>query len=206
MVPFTKFYLLTNERVRKAFLLSILLSFTAQGGHGFYNSFATIKWLNNPGTTPDSLFYYADIFAERLSLSRAKNLQERHRLSISYAEEKIAESISLFTSKQLNAAVRSTLLYKTYLEDSKDTALQLMEVGNSKNIEKLAERLLQHQYILSVEAAHLSGQSHVKAVQLNKAIGARYEEIIPNTSQDFRDSHFFKKEEVKWSWETSLLE
>jgi len=189
--------------MRNAFIISTMLSFSVYGGHGFYNSFAAIEWLRKPGTTPDHFFYYADVFVEDFSLSRAKNLQTRHSLSLDYAEEKLAESVSLFASERLTAAVQSTLLYTKYLEDSQNTALQLMKAKNNKFIENLAERLLQHQYILSIEATQLSDKSHIKAAQLNKTIEARYEAIMAHTSRDFRDSHFFKKEEVKWSWETS---
>ena len=198
-------YSITNSRMPTVFVLSALLSFSAHGGHGFYNSFATIEWLNNPGGTPENLFYSAEIFTENFNLSRAKNLQARHKLSLKYAEEKLAESVSLFTRDRLSAATRSTLLYIKYLDDSQKTALQLIKTENHELIQNLAERLLQHQYILSVEAIQLSDKSYIAAVQLNKAIKIRYETIIANTSRDFQDSHFFKKEEVKWSWETSSL-
>jgi hypothetical protein len=89
------------------------------------------------------------------------------------------------------------------LDDSQKTALQLIKTENHELIQNLAERLLQHQYILSVEAIQLSDKAYVEAAQLNKVIGIRYANIIANTSRDFQDSHFFKKEEVKWSWEAS---
>lgn len=205
ITPLILAYSITNSRMPTVFVLSALLSFSAHGGHGFYNSFATIEWLNNPGGTPENLFYSAEVFAEDFSLSRAKNLQARHKLSLKYAEEKLAESVSLFTRDKLSAADQSTLLYFKYLDDSQKTALQLMKIENHELIQNLAERLLQHQYILSVEAIQLSDKSYIAAVQLNKAIKIRYEATIANTSRDFQDSHFFKKEEVKWSWEASSL-
>jgi hypothetical protein len=203
MTPLIVAYSITNSRMPALFVLSALLSFSAHGGHGFYNSFATIEWLSNPGGTPENLFYSAEVFAEGFNLSRAKNLQARHKFSLKYAEEKLAESVSLFTRDRLSAATRSTLLYIKYLDDSEKTALQLIKTENHELIQNLAERLLQHQYILSVEAIQLSDQAYVEAAQLNKVIGIRYANIIANTSRDFQDSHFFKKEEVKWSWEAS---
>ena len=205
MTPLIVAYSITNSRMPTVFMLSALLSFSAHGGHGFYNSFATIEWLNNPGGTPVNLFYSAEVFVEDFNLSRAKNLQARHNLSLKYAEEKLAESVFLFTRGRLSAATRSTLLYIKYLDDSQKTALQFIKTENHQLIQNLAERLLQHQYILSVEAMQLSGKSYIEAVQLNKTMGIRYANIIANTSRDCQDSHFFKKEEVKWSWEASSL-
>ena len=205
MTPLIVAYSITNSRMPTVFMLSALLSFSAHGGHGFYNSFATIEWLNNPGGPPVNLFYSAEVFVEDFNLSRAKNLQARHNLSLKYAEEKLAESVFLFTRGRLSAATRSTLLYIKYLDDSQKTALQFIKTENHQLIQNLAERLLQHQYILSVEAMQLSGKSYIEAVQLNKTMGIRYANIIANTSRDFQDSHFFKKEEVKWSWEASSL-
>lgn len=203
ITPLIVAYSITNSHISKVFVLSVLLSFSAQGGHGFYNSFATIEWLKNSGTTPENFFYFAETLAEDFNLLRAKTLQARHKISLDYAEEKLAESISLFATDSLLAATRSTQLYAKYLDDSQKTALQLMKIENHELIQNLAERLLQHQYILSVEAIQLSDKSYIEATQLNQAIGVRYEIIIANTSRDFQDSHFFKKEEVKWSWEAS---
>ena len=203
MTPLIVAHNITNPCIPAVFVLSALFSFSAHGGHGFYNSFATIEWLKSPGSTPENLFYSAEVFAEDFSLSRAKTLQARHKISLDYAEEKLAESISLFATDSLLAAARSTQLYAKYLDDSQKTALQLMKIENHELIQNLAERLLQHQYILSVEAIQLSDKSYIDATQLNQAIGVRYENIIANTSRDFQDSHFFKKEEVKWSWEAS---
>tara|TARA_B110000444_G_C18650283_1_gene505720 strand:+ start:149 stop:787 length:639 start_codon:yes stop_codon:yes gene_type:complete len=204
MTPLIVAHNITNPCIPAVFVLSALFSFSAHGGHGFYNSFATIEWLKSPGSTPENLFYSAEVFAEDFSLSRAKNLQARHKLSFEYAEEKLAESVSLFTRDRLSAADQSILLYFKYLDDSQQTALQLT-TESPEIVQSLAERLLQHQYILSVEAIQFSEKSYIAAVQLNKAIKIRYETIIANTSRDFQDSHFFKKEEVKWSWETSSL-
>ena len=205
MTPLIVAHNITNPCIPAVFVLSALFSFSAHGGHGFYNSFATIEWLKSPGSTPENLFYSAEVFVEDFSLSRAKTLQVRHKISLDYAEEKLAESISLFATDSLLAAARSTQLYAKYLDDSQKTALQLMKIENHELIQNLAERLLQHQYILSVEAIQLSDKSYIAAVQLNKAIKIRYEAAIANTSRDFQDSHFFKKEEVKWSWEASSL-
>ena len=203
MTPLIVAHNITNPCIPAVFVLSTLFSFSAHGGHGFYNSFATIEWLKSPGSTPENLFYSAEVFAEDFSLSRAKTLQARHKISLDYAEEKLAESVSLFATDSLLAATRSTQLYAKYLDDSQKTALQLMKIENHELIQNLAERLLQHQYILSVEAIQLSDKPYIEATQLNQAIGVRYEIIIANTSRDFQDSHFFKKEEVKWSWEAS---
>ena len=192
MTPLIVAHNITNPCIPAVFVLSALFSFSAHGGHGFYNSFATIEWLKSPGSTPENLFYSAEVFAEDFSLSRAKNLQARHKLSFEYAEEKLAESVSLFTRDRLSAADQSILLYFKYLDDSQQTALQLT-TESPEIVQSLAERLLQHQYILSVEAIQFSEKSYIAAVQLNKAIKIRYETIIANTSRDFQDSHFSRK-------------
>ena len=114
-------------------------------------------------------------------------------------EKKSQDNIDLQIINKMNQEFAVSL----DLNETLKTALELIKTENHELIQNLAERLLQHQYILSVEAIQLSDQAYVEAAQLNKVIGIRYANIIANTSRDFQDSHFFKKEEVKWSWEAS---
>lgn len=188
--------------------MAIVMSLTASGGldagHGFFNSFEGINWLPESGLTPGDFFYAVDEVSEKIALHFTKDCHTKKKKYLNLAEERLAEGVSLL--KQGN------MTYSTKIENEYDEYLKILRLPSYKNKDirevesqqKYAERLLQHMYILSVEVLRTSPSMHKYFLNLNQIATKHYERITKSLSQDFVDSHFFKKEEVKWSWEIAF--
>ena len=173
-------------------------------GHGFFNSFEGINWLPESGLTPGDFFYAVDAASEKITLHLTKDSYTKKKKYLDLAEERLAEGISLL--KQGNIA------YSTKIENEYDEYLKKLrlppyineDIREVESQQKYAERLLQHMYILSVEVLGTPRSMHKYFLNLNEMVTKHYEHITESLSRDFVDSHFFKKEEVKWSWEIAF--
>ena len=186
------------------FILAIGSSNQVKAGHGFFNSFEGINWLSEPGLTPDQFVYILDDTSEKFQLSSSNDPVVVQKYYMNFAEEKLAESIWLLKRGNKNYHSEIERKYTSYLTDlhSSFTAHQSAEGTNYQQY--CAERLLQHMYILSIEVLAVEPSMKEYFLSLNKIASSFYDAIIDGLNQDFIDSHFFKKEELKWSWEITL--
>jgi len=178
-----------------------LLSFfpiSALAGHGFMSAFGNIEWLPEPGRTPDSRWYRADGWEEEGRLLLARSAEAKVLLCLSYTREKLAELEAMVKSENAQAARTAWNHYREYL----DRALQILaqeETAKESLAELVANALLEHQYILSVDYPDLPAASRAPILKVAAEAGERYQEVVKFLPAKKKGALFFKEEEVRWS-------
>jgi len=174
---------------------------TAYAGHGFMNSFADIEWLPDPGRTPDQLGYVFDTWDERARLVLASTRTERYTMSLQFAREKLAEVEAMVRQRKTAAAKTASAAYRYYI-DAAAAALAEGDESLAGNLgERFAKSLLEHRYIMSVNYLDLPRGSRTVIGDIMAAASAHYERLTPQLDAAFKESLFFKEEEVRWSTE-----
>ncbi len=187
-------------------LLSVVSSFHVNAGHGFFNSFEGITWLVDPGLTPAQLLYPIDKASEQLQINFEKNPLTLKKIYMAFAEEKLAEGVSLLRRGDIKNYQEARKKYTHYLKALQSSFKEGDGVESTEYQKEYADRLLEHMYILSVEILSADISTHEYFLTLNKIASNHYHSMMQTLSRDFVGSHFFKKEEVKWSWELALEE
>ena len=123
---------------------------------------------------------------------------------LTVAEEKLAEGDALLKDSNTNHHVRIENSYAHYLTILSQSFSENQSTDETNYQQYCAERLLQHMYILSIEVIDSDRSAVNHFLTLNEIASENYRKLIKHLSRDFIDSHFFKKEEVKWSWEIAL--
>jgi hypothetical protein len=178
-------------------------------GHGFTTTFANIEWLPEPGRTPDSFLYFLDEWREGRELSAAATSEERVKIALAFAREKLAEVEAMVGGKKELAAKTAAEQYRIYVDRA------LMEVTNQSNrageegrpAERLAEGLaeifcqavLEHQYILSVIYQDLPRETRTLLPEVVKESQAAYKKALEFLSAKKQGAFFWKEDEVRWT-------
>ena len=173
----------------------------AYAGHGFMNSFADIEWLPDPGRTPDQFGYVFDTWEERARLALASTATDRYTMSLEFAREKLAEVEAMVRQRKTAAARIASAAYRYYI-DSAAAALDEEDESLTGDLgERFAKSLLEHRYIMSVNYLDLPRGSRTVIGDVMIAASAHYERLTPQLDAAFKESLFFKEEEVRWSTE-----
>ncbi|MFC1933019.1 DUF5667 domain-containing protein [Chloroflexota bacterium] len=86
--------------------------------------------LSDPGITPDSLFYFADIWGERIGLFFAFGAEAKVTKALQYAEERLAEVNAMMISNDERAMIRAVDGYDGCLALATRHMEQAMAEGN----------------------------------------------------------------------------
>ncbi|MGB0636668.1 MAG: DUF5667 domain-containing protein [Gammaproteobacteria bacterium] len=188
--------------------LVLAISLAAPGyinaGHGFFNSFEGVPWLPKPGLMPDQFVYFIDEAIEKFQTSSHVDSLDSKKKHLAFAEEKLAEGVTLLKNNNTSHHARIEKNYAHYLKNL-NQSFSINQSADETNYQQYcADRLLQHMYILSIEVLDSDRSTAKHFLSLNEIASEYYLGLIENLSRDFFDSHFFKKEEVKWSWEIAL--
>ena len=194
-------------------LLILLASHAAFAGHGFMSAFGNVEWLPVPGRTPDSAWYQLDTWYEEGQLWLAETPQEKFRLALAFAGEKLAEAESMLTAQNTAAAQIATDQYWSYIDLAEQAIATLpgeqeeMSQGSVELGERLATALLEHQYVLTIiytELAELPLESRSVLREVFTIAQKRYAAIANRLPRKTRGALFFKEEEVRWSIEMAI--
>jgi hypothetical protein len=167
-------------------------------GHGFMTAFGNIEWLPEPGRTPDSPWYQLDTWQEEGQLLLARAPEEKIRLCLTFAREKLAELEATVASHKLNAAEQAGQRYRAYIE----RAWQILRgelVDKEPSVELIANALLEHQYILSILYTDLPVGARAAVPPVITVAREYYTEVADLLPPKKKGALFFKEEEVRWS-------
>jgi hypothetical protein len=170
----------------------------AFSGHGFVSAFTNIEWLPEPGRTPDSAWYRLDGWREEGQLWLARATEEKARLCLTFAREKLAELEAMVKAEKGPAAEIAAEQYQLYLERAKHLIQDSVSEKESVS-ESMAAALLEHQYILSVIYTELPRGARAVVLRVMTDAHEDYQEVIRQLSPKKKGSFFFKEEEVRWS-------
>ena len=189
------------RRLYKALRTLWLLPFvplTVLAGHGFMTTFGNIEWLPEPGRTPDNRWYRADGWEEEGKLWLARSSEAKVLLCLSYTREKLAELEAMVKSENPQAARTAWNHYREYSDRARHIIAQ-EETAKESLAELLANALLEHQYILSVDYPDLPVSTRAIVLKVAAEAGERYQEVIKLLPAKKKGALFFKEEEVRWS-------
>jgi hypothetical protein len=192
-----------NGLVVAGILGFLLLSLTsAFAGHGFVSAFGNIEWLPEPGRTPDSTWYQLDAWQEEGQLLLARGAEEKTRLCLAFAREKLAEVEAMVKAENVSAAEIAAGQYRTYLDRAQSLIDAETETTTKESLaEMMATALLEHQYILSVIYEELPTTTRLVVPQVITVAQEHYRGIAKLLPPKKKGALFFKEEEVRWSVE-----
>jgi hypothetical protein len=173
---------------------------SAFAGHGFMTTFGNIEWLPDPGRMPDSTWYRLDGWEEEGRLLLARTPEEKVRLCLAYAREKLAELEAMVKLENASAARTAFNHYREYIDCARQSTAEENETAAKESLaEILANALLEHQYILSVIYEELPTGSRAVVPQVITAAQERYQEVTKILPPKKKGALFFREEEVRWS-------
>lgn len=200
----------TQTRNSLISLFVLLVAYPAFAGHGFMSAFGNVEWLPEPGRTPDSAWYQLDTWHEEGQLWLAATPQEKFRLALAFAGEKLAEAETMLTAQNTAAAQIATNQYWYYIDRAEQAIATLsgepkeMSESNLGLIERLVTELLEHQYILTIIYIELPPESRSVLREIFTTAQKRYAMIADRLPRKTRGALFFKEEEVRWSIEMAI--
>ena len=167
-------------------------------GHGFMTTFGNIEWLPEPGRTPDSAWYQLDTWQEEGQLLITRAPEEKIRLCLTFAREKLAELAAMVTSENPHAAEIAADRYQFYIDRARHT-LDHDLAEKEPMAEVMANALLEHQYILSVIYEELPTETRAIVPHVIAMGQEQYAQVSGLLSPKKKGALFFKEEEVRWS-------
>jgi hypothetical protein len=193
--------------MRRALVLLAVLALAMNGasaGHGLINSFAGIDWLPDPGVTPDRYAWLGDRWAERARLWRAGGAAPRLALLLGDLRERLAELEAMVQAGHARAADLAGEHYREQLAAAVRSAHSGAPAERATLLGRLADALLEHQYILSTDYPDLPRAARAAVTPVMAAAGAAYGAVVQGLGRAERERRFFREEEVRWSWEMAL--
>lgn len=182
---------------RRCLLIGMMMwPLAAVAGHGLLNSFNDLEWLPPAGRTPDQWTYALDTGRERLALWRAQDGAAALALCEQFMRDKLADLEAMVNRGNAEAAARALQHY----DDYRERAERLVEDSPPLR-ERLALRLLEHQYMLSVDYPDLPADARDVVAALIDDLARHYAKLRKRLPRATAESLFFKEEEVRWSWE-----
>jgi hypothetical protein len=102
--------------------------------------------LSDPGTTPDSPFYFMDKWGKQLSLMFTFNAGEKADKALRYADERMAEMDAMMARNKIKEATRAENEYRWCLQKAIENMEQarINSVGVSEKVALMAEKHLGH--------------------------------------------------------------
>lgn len=192
-----------NRSIRTALWVCGLLPVCTFAGHGFSDAFADIEWLPPPGVTPADVWYPGEKAYECARLYLAGSHQAEVTRLLAYARERLAETVALVRSGRAEPAAVAAERYRGHVKAIRQTAETAPDDTAGELRQALAEALLEHQYMLSVEYPELPADGRQVLADIVSASMRDYAAIRASLPQDSRDMLYFKQEEAQWSWEVA---
>jgi len=165
------------------------------------NSFGDVKWLPEPGTTPDELAYPFDRLKELFELKTAGSTKKEIDLCLEFAYEKLAEASEMLKNNDTSATAVALEDYGTYIGRAGALVDALPVENHSGHRTRYVAFLLEHVYIMSVEYLDMPLGARTILSPLFSNAMADYERHSAKLPKGEKDALFFKEEEVYWSLE-----
>jgi hypothetical protein len=186
--------------IRVLLCCCLLLSVGAKAGHGFFNAFTDIEPLPAPGLTPERMGYKLDLLAERAQLAVTSDTQ-RVALALDFAREKLAELDAMVRSERRPAAATAAAAYSEYIEIAVGALTSMEAAQRDRQARDLANALLAHQYLIALDYLDLPRTSRTVIGEVISAARGHYDRLVADLPRAFKETQFFKEEEVRWTWE-----
>ena len=187
-----------------AFCFLTVCATSAQAGHGLMNAFADVSSLPAPGLTPASVFWQFDRLAERTRLYFAAAPTEQVAQRLALARERLAEIDVVLRRSDLASASDGVRAYGLAL-DALLGADDSTPAFDSTWLARVAQELLEHQYLLAQSYVDLAASAQVLATELMEVMQTRYATARAGLQPGVAESFFFKEEEeIRWSWEMAV--
>lgn len=183
-----------------ACLMVLLCTAPVLAGHSFMTAFGNIEWLPEPGRTPDSIWYGLDAIQEEGKLLLAGDSAAKLQLCLSFAREKLAELEAMVKTENAQAAQIAADRYQAYIARAKTLIDEQSDQAKKEALaENMANALLEHRYILSVDYPDLPASTRMPILKVAADAGEQYQEVVKLLSPKKKGALFFKEEEVRWS-------
>lgn len=186
------------RRVTWGLMAAVWVPVLTFAGHGFMTAFGNIEWLPEPGSTPDSPWYQFDTWQEQGELWLARTPEEKIRLCLTFAREKLAELEAMVTGNNRDAAEQAARQYRAYIEQARHL-LDHELADKEPSAEDMANALLEHQYILSLVYEELPVGARAVVPRVITVAQKHYTEVSGLLPPKKKGALFFKEEEVRWS-------
>ncbi|MEM7543827.1 MAG: DUF5667 domain-containing protein [Pseudomonadota bacterium] len=180
-----------------------LLPTVAFAGHGLVSAFSDPSALPEPTAMPDQLAYALEQAREDLRLITTADPSARYALGHELAHEKIAEMFAMVEMEKAGSAALSIRAYERFLNIAFSALGEMAEDFQAATAEHFFNTLLEHQYVISIyyiDFPIAARQNLRKAIEIAENSKAR---LLPRLSATFRESLFFKEDQVRWSLEMS---
>jgi len=169
--------------MRKLFMVPIIavLALTFCFGGVAYAQEAEAT-LPDPGTTPDSPFYFMDKWGKSLSLTFTFNAQKKVEKALRYADERMAEIDTMIAKNKNREATRAANEYQNCLA----IATQNMEQARLKGAdvsEKVALMVEKHLGYLSDSADNATQETRMLMIQTRERAMTCQETALKNMAQ-----------------------
>ncbi len=139
--------------------------------------------LPDPGTTPDSPFYFMDKWGKQISLAFTFNAGEKAQKALSYADERMAEINAMMNQNKIKAANQAANEYQYCLEIATKNMEQARLKGTnvSEEVALMAEK---HLGYLIDSADNATEEARMLMTQTRERAMICQESALKNMAQD----------------------
>ena len=139
--------------------------------------------LPDPGTTPDSPFYFMDKWGKQISLAFTFNAGEKAQKALSYADERMAEINAMMNQNKIKAANQAAKEYQNCLEIATKNMEQARLKGTdvSEEVVLMAEK---HLGYLIDSADNATEEARMLMTQTRERAMICQESALKNMAQD----------------------
>ncbi|MFC1977625.1 DUF5667 domain-containing protein [Chloroflexota bacterium] len=138
--------------------------------------------LPDPGTTPDSPFYFMDQWGKSISLAFTVNAQRKAEKALRYADERIAEIDAMMAQNKIKQATKAANGYQNYLEVTNKYMEQARLKGTDAS-EKVALMAEKHLGYLSDSTDNATGDARMLMTQTRERAMTCQETALKNMAQ-----------------------
>ncbi|MFC2019337.1 DUF5667 domain-containing protein [Chloroflexota bacterium] len=138
--------------------------------------------LPDPGTTPDSPFYFMDKWGKQISLAFTFNAEEKAQKSLRYADERMAEIDAMMVQNKVKEATQAANEYQNCLQ----TATRNMERAKLKGADVSGKMVLMAERHLAVAnriSANASEEAKAVLTQTRERARVSQETALKNMAQ-----------------------
>ncbi|MFC2006968.1 DUF5667 domain-containing protein [Chloroflexota bacterium] len=138
--------------------------------------------LPDPGTTPDSPFYFMDQWGKSISLAFTVNAQRKAEKALRYADERMAEIDAMMAQNKIKQATKAANGYQNYLEVTNKNMEQARLKGADVS-EKVALMAEKHLGYLSDSTDNATGDARMLMTQARERAMTCQETALKNMAQ-----------------------
>ncbi|MFC1950696.1 DUF5667 domain-containing protein [Chloroflexota bacterium] len=138
--------------------------------------------LPNPGTTPDSPFYFMDKWGKQISLMFTFNAENKAQKALRYADERMAEIDAMIAQNKIEEATQAANGYQNFLE----VASKYMERARLKGVdvsEKVALMAEKHLGYLTDSTVNATEDAQMLMTQTRERAMICQETALKNMAQ-----------------------